>query len=71
MQAIDQALENRTATLEATSEELTKKSRELSRSTTTLHNHTRKMPRAIEALQITSQVHTTHALIISNLFQPH
>ncbi|MEJ2402895.1 MAG: hypothetical protein P8171_01180, partial [Candidatus Thiodiazotropha sp.] len=59
MQAIDQALENRTAALEATAEELTKKSRELSRSTTTLHNHTREMARAIEALQITSEVHTT------------
>ncbi|MET0029767.1 MAG: hypothetical protein ABW101_19205 [Candidatus Thiodiazotropha sp.] len=65
MQAIDQALENRAAALEATAEELTKKSRELSRSTTTLHNRTQELSEAIEALQATSEVHTAQIAQLS------
>ncbi|MET0066177.1 MAG: SPOR domain-containing protein [Candidatus Thiodiazotropha sp.] len=58
MQAIDQALENRTAALEASAEELTKRSRELSRSTTTLHKQTQALSEALAELQATSEIHT-------------
>lgn len=57
MQAIDQALEKRADSLEATTAELTKHTRELARSTTVLNNRTQDMALAIAALEGTTAEH--------------
>lgn len=64
LQAVDQALEKRVTTVETSAGELTKKSRELSRSTTVLNQRTSQLSFTIEELQATSKEHSG---LIANL----
>jgi chromosome segregation ATPase len=58
MQAVDQALENRIGLLDSTAQDLSKKSRELSRSTTILNNRTSELATAIEELRTQTAEHS-------------
>jgi chromosome segregation ATPase len=58
MQAVDQALENRIVLVDSTAQDLSKKSRELSRSTTILNSRTSELATAIEALKTETAQHS-------------
>lgn len=57
LQEVDQAIEKRVTNVEATAEELGKKSRELSRSTTALNKQTTLLSDAIDELRIRTDEH--------------